>query len=538
MADTKYGLAIHEAAARFPRAETDDFQYGTAGFRMRADLLDYVVFVVGITAAMRSRKMSSHTIGVMITASHNKAEDNGVKIVDPLGEMMVQEWEQPATDMSNARTPEELVALYGQLLAPLRVDELKPATVIFARDTRPSGARLVKALTAALDAVGAKYLDYGYLTTPQLHYLVRATNTQESAHPYGEVSEDGYYKKLGSAFAKAMQYATAQSPITVDCANGVGAPKLKKLIEHLPSDKLQIKVVNDQIDNADVLNEKCGADFVKTQQRGPLNFEGQPYERWASLDGDADRIVYYFNSEGSVFHLLDGDRIATLAASFIADLIRKTGLDESMKVAVVQTAYANGSSTRYIEQTLKLKVECTPTGVKHLHHVAAHYDIGVYFEANGHGTILFSERALKTLRKHQPQSPAQLEALETLQALTDLINQTVGDALSDLLLVEVILAHKEWTVQEWLGTYKDLPNKLAKVKADRTMYKVVPNTAERKLESPAHLQERIDEVVAKYKDGRCFVRPSGTEDAVRVYGEAAEVYDVEDMVGKVSALIR
>lgn len=35
----------------------------------------------------------------------------------------------------------------------------------------------------------------------------------------------------------------------------------------------------------------------------------------------------------------------------------------------------------------------SPTGVKHLHHKALEYDIGVYFEANGHGSVLFSETA-------------------------------------------------------------------------------------------------------------------------------------------------
>lgn len=32
-------------------------------------------------------------------------------------------------------------------------------------------------------------------------------------------------------------------------------------------------------------------------------------------------------------------------------------------------------------------MRCTKTGVKHLHHVAQEFDVGVYFEANGHGTV-------------------------------------------------------------------------------------------------------------------------------------------------------
>ena len=36
-------------------------------------------------------------------------------------------------------------------------------------------------------------------------------------------------------------------------------------------------------------------------------------------------------------------------------------------------------------------------GVKHLHRRAASYDIGIYFEANGHGTVLFSDKASETI---------------------------------------------------------------------------------------------------------------------------------------------
>jgi phosphoacetylglucosamine mutase len=394
---------------------------------------------------------------------------------------------------------------------------------------------------AGLKATNVTYKDFGILTTPQLHYLVRATNTQNDKNPYGEISEAGYYKKLAAAFKAGMKNTKASSSVTVDCANGVGAPKLKEMLKHLPSEEdtgLKITIKNDQIEKAEVLNKDCGADFVKTSQKVPANFNGKPFDRWCSFDGDADRIVYYFNEEGSIFRLLDGDRIATLAASFLGELVEKSGLADKIKIGVVQTAYANGASSKYIEEHLKLKSEFTPTGVKHLHHAAARYDIGVYFEANGHGTVLFSNNALKTIWKTEPESPAQLETLEILRATTELINQTVGDAISDFLLVELILAHKQYTVKEWLSTYTDMPNKLAKALVPRReAYTTVPGTAEQKLATPEGLQEKIDAEVAKYKNGRCFVRASGTEDAVRIYGEAAEAYDVDHLVRTVSDLI-
>ena len=68
--------------------------YGTAGFRARDEVLDGAFVRCGLLAALRSSSFASTPyIGVMITASHNQIEDNGVKMVDPLGEMLAPEWE-------------------------------------------------------------------------------------------------------------------------------------------------------------------------------------------------------------------------------------------------------------------------------------------------------------------------------------------------------------------------------------------------------------------------------------------------------------
>ena len=47
----------------------------------------------------------------------------------------------------------------------------------------------------------------------------------------------------------------------------------------------------------------------------------------------------------------------------------------------------------------KVPTACVETGVKHLHHKAMEYDIGVYFEANGHGTVIFKDSAIEIIKE-------------------------------------------------------------------------------------------------------------------------------------------
>lgn len=55
---------------------------------------------------------------------------------------------------------------------------------------------------------------------------------------------------------------------------------------------------------------------------------------------------------------------------------------------------------------------------------------------------------------------------------------------------------------------------------------------------PAGLQERVDAAVAAAgPGGRAFVRPSGTEDVVRVYAEAAEPARAAALAEAVQAIV-
>ena len=74
----------------------------------------------------------------------------------------------------------------------------------------------------------------------------------------------------------------------------------------------------------------------------------EPRQRGCSLDGDADRLIYYYRDDRGGFHMLDGDKIAALVAAFLIELVKSARLETDIRVGVVQTAYANGASTKYL----------------------------------------------------------------------------------------------------------------------------------------------------------------------------------------------
>ncbi|KAI8539430.1 hypothetical protein RHMOL_Rhmol09G0182700 [Rhododendron molle] len=562
--DEKQRSILLDSSSRFPPPPGVKLSYGTAGFRADASILQSTVFRVGILAALRSLKTQS-VIGLMITASHNKVSDNGVKIADPSGGMLTQAWEPFADALANVPNFLHLVQLVDDFVMKenIPLEGVQSAVILLGRDTRPSGESLLEAAKQGISSiVGAVAVDMGVLTTPQLHWMVRSRNKGMKA------AEMDYFNQLSSSFRCLIDLIPPGSAVNVmdklivDGANGVGGEKLQVLKKVLHGLDIQIRNSGKE----GVLNEEVGADYVQKEKAVPRGFApadagmsvahfqlssiSQCF-RCASLDGDADRLVYFSaipNSNNRI-RLVDGDKILSLFALFIKEQLSILNDNEGDRennsypatLGVVQTAYANGASTDYLKH-LGLEVVFTPTGVKYLHEKAAEYDIGIYFEANGHGTILLSEGLLHWLdgRSSEPsltsKGSEQQKAALRLLAVSKLINQAVGDALSGLLLVEAILQHMGWSIHRWNELYHDLPSRQLKVKVvDRSA--VVTANAETVVVRPLGIQEAINAETAKYPRGRCFVRPSGTEDVVRVYAEASTEEAADNLANSVAQLV-
>lgn len=83
-----------------PSAIEKELRYGTSGFRCDASLLDAAVHRMGMLAILRSKKEEKIT-GLMITASHNPANDNGIKLIDPHGDLMTSSWEDVRASLTS-----------------------------------------------------------------------------------------------------------------------------------------------------------------------------------------------------------------------------------------------------------------------------------------------------------------------------------------------------------------------------------------------------------------------------------------------------
>ena len=106
---------------------------------------------------------------------------------------------------------------------------------------------------------------------------------------------------------------------------------------------------------------------------------------------------------------------------------------------------------------------------------------------------------------HFSRTDSERLAAKQLAVFIDIINETVGDAIADLLATEAILSVMNLSIEGWLQLYTDLPQRQLKVAVrDRTL--IQTTDAERRCVAPAHLQDCIDVLVSKYPSGRSFVR--------------------------------
>ena len=90
-----------------------------------------------------------------------------------------------------------------------------------------------------------------------------------------------------------------------------------------------------------------------------------------------------------------------------------------------------------------------------MHFKAEMFDIGIYYESNGHGTVLTKIQKIEQyLAEHSSSEEASIKLLDFLK----LTNEAVGDALTNFLMVETVLRSMGWSILDVDNLYHDYPN--------------------------------------------------------------------------------
>lgn len=201
------------------------------------------MYRMGLLATLRSRVKGGQTIGVMITASHNPEPDNGVKLVDPRGEMLEQSWEQLATALANV-SDNELQAEVEKIIRLHNIDMGSASSVFVGMDNRYHSPVLLKAVSDGVLALKGNVKSFGLVTTPMLHYMVVCSN---SCGAYGTPTEEGYYQKLITAFralrGTERDRGNYKNRLLFDGSNGVGARKMVQFLKRMKGE-LNVEVFN------------------------------------------------------------------------------------------------------------------------------------------------------------------------------------------------------------------------------------------------------------------------------------------------------
>ena len=360
--------------------------------------------------AMLTRSLRAD-LGVMISASHNRFDDNGIKLFDPDGYKLSDETEAQIEALIDS----EAVAM---LAAPDKIG----------RATRVESAQ-------------ERYIEYAKRTLPKNLRL------------------DGLR-------------------IVIDCANGAGYKVAPEALWELGAEV--IKIGDDP--NGRNINHKCGStapealiDKVR-EVRADIGI---------ALDGDADRVVL-INEKG---HIVDGDQLmAVIAESWLKR-------EDLAGGGVVATVMSNLGLERYLE-TLGLAMVRTPVGDRYVvEHMRKHgYNVGG--EQSGH--IVLSDFT------------------------------TTGDGLISALQILAVVVSTGKPVSEVCNRFTPLPQILQNVRYSSG-----------KPLDDARVKKAIDAGKEKLgKSGRLVIRPSGTEQLIRVMAEGDDERLVSGVVGDIAEAVR
>lgn len=399
--------------------------------------------------------------------------------------------------------------------------------IVIGRDTRVSGEMLEAALTAGILSMGADVVRLGIITTPGVSYLTTELNADAgvmisaSHNPYPDngikfFGADGFKlddeteleieklldeeedslprptaDQIGRIYdqpdageryieylKKTIQSDLCGLDIIVDGANGAAYDLAPRLLRSLGAD---VTVISNNPDGTNI-NVDCGSTHPELLQK-------EVVEKGAHLglafDGDADRLIAV-DEKGE---LVDGDKILLICGEFLKER------GKLAKDTIVTTVMSNIGFYKAAEAAGIHSVQ-TKVGDRYVMEKMREEEYNLGGEQSGH--VIFLD--------HNRTGDGMLTAIQLLQVVKE-----SGKTLSQL------------------GS---------KMTVYPQVLKNVPVRTKEGWETNAAIQESIHHVEEKLgKDGRVLVRPSGTEQLIRVMAEGPDMETLEGYVQEIADTI-
>ena len=409
-------------------------------------------------------------------------------------------------------------------------EKKKRTTILIGRDTRISGQMYEAALAAGICSAGGVAVIIGIIPTPAIAYLVRKLKAtagiviSASHNPFQDngikfFGGDGYKlpdavedeleaivhrlekgddmdrptgKKIGRVEYRddlLNQYVdflctTCEEhfdgmKIVLDCANGAAYEAMPMVLRRLGAD---LKVIH-ALPNGVNINDGCGSTHLESLQKAVLENHA---DFGIAHDGDADRCLCV-DEKGQ---LIDGDHILVMCAM---EMMKEGRLKNN---TVVTTVMANIG----FHQALKkagIKAEITKVGDRYVleNMLANGHCIGG--EQSGH--IIFTEHS------------------------------TTGDGLLTALQVLASLKRSGRKASELTSLMTTYPQLLVNVKV----------ASKEGWEDNQAIKEAIASGEKELgENGRILVRPSGTEQLIRVMAEGPDQEQLESICNAIAAVIK
>jgi phosphoglucosamine mutase len=400
-------------------------------------------------------------------------------------------------------------------------------SVVIGQDTRRSGDMLVAALGAGLTSVGSDVVELGVVTTPCLAFvagtgrhaagiMVSASHNPAEDNGLkvlsgGRKVDDAVEDELESLIFRADALpgmanaqlgrirrdadeveayrrhllqaagdALAGMRIGLDCANGSASAIAPGLFAELGAETTVLFAAPDGTN----INDGCGS--THPERLAAAVVEGG-LQIGLAFDGDADRLIAV-DERGS---LVDGDAVMGICA---LDRLAKGTLRNGILVATVMS---NGGLERAIADAGGRMVR-TPVGDRHVFDAMERTDAVMGGEQSGH--IIFRDLA------------------------------TTGDGLlTGIELIRTVRASSGASLSELAGRIPRLPQvMLNSAVRHRDQWEIDPAFSGAVARAEEQLGER----------GRVLVRPSGTEQKIRIMVEGEQQDEIEEIARELDELAR